>query len=167
MQDKFKPYISGNENASEFTISSVVWGILFSIIFCAANAYLGLRSGLTISAGIPISILSVGIYKSIKKKNFVLECNMIQSIGSVGESLDQGLIFSLPALFMWAKENNIDLPSINYVFLLPIIEKRSMSMTKEGIRQEKRLMLVTNVKGIIIVLPFECYLQCWMIITTT
>lgn len=121
MQDKFKPYISDNENTSEFTISSVVWGVLFSIIFCAANAYLGLRSGLTISAGIPISILSVGIYKSIKKKNFVLECNMIQSIGSVGESLDQGLIFSLPALFMWAKENNIDLPSINYVFLLPII----------------------------------------------
>lgn len=121
MQDKAKPYISDNENTLEFTISSVIWGILFSIIFCVANAYLGLRSGLTISAGIPISILSVGIYKSLNKKNFVLECNMIQSIGGVGESLDQGLIFSLPALFMWAKENNIALPSINYVFLLPVI----------------------------------------------
>lgn len=121
MSKNFKPYVLANDNLPEFTVSSIFLGIFFALIFCATNAYLGLRTGLTISAGIPISILSMGIYKSMSRKNFVLECNMIQSIGGVGESTASGLIFSLPALFIWAKENNINLPSLKYMFALPIV----------------------------------------------
>lgn len=121
MSKNFEPYVSDSDNFPEFTVSSIFWGIFFALIFCAANAYLGLRTGLTISAGIPISILSIGIYKSMRKKNYILECNMIQSIGGAGESVASGTIFSLPALFIWAKENNIALPSLKYMFALPIV----------------------------------------------
>ena len=100
MSKNFEPYVSDSDNFPEFTVSSIFWGIFLALIFCAANAYLGLRTGLTISAGIPISILSIGIYKSMRKKNYILECNMIQSIGGAGESVASGTIFSLPALFI-------------------------------------------------------------------
>ena len=121
MSKDFKPYISENNNFPEFTLGSILWGIFFALIFCAMNVYLGLRTGLTISGGIPTSILSMGIYKSMRKKNSILECNIIQSIGGVGESIASGVIFSLPALFIWTKENNINLPSLKYMFVLPII----------------------------------------------
>ena len=121
MSKDFKPYISENNNFPEFTLGSILWGIFFALIFCVMNAYLGLRTGLTISGGIPTSILSMGIYKSMRKKNSILECNIIQSIGGVGESIASGVIFSLPSLFIWTKENNINLPSLKYMFVLPII----------------------------------------------
>ena len=121
MSKDFKPYISENNNFPEFTLGSILWGIFFALIFCAMNVYLGLRTGLTISGGIPTSILSMGIYKSMRKKNSILECNIIQSIGGVGESIASGVIFSLPSLFIWTKENNINLPSLKYMFVLPII----------------------------------------------
>ena len=112
MSKNFKPYVFDSDNFPEFTVSSIFLGIFFALIFCAMNAYLGLRTGLTISAGIPISILSIGIYKNLSRKNYILECNMIQSIGGAGESTASGMIFSLPALFIWAKENNINLLSL-------------------------------------------------------
>lgn len=121
MSKDFKPYISENNNFPEFTLGSILWGIFFALIFCAMNVYLGLRTGLTISGGIPTSILSMGIYKSMRKKNSILECNIIQSIGGVGESIASGVIFSLPALFIWTKENNINLPSLKYMLALPIV----------------------------------------------
>ena len=121
MSKDFKPYVSENNNFPEFTLGSILWGIFFALIFCVMNAYLGLRTGLTISGGIPTSILSMGIYKSMRKKNSILECNIIQSIGGVGESIASGVIFSLPSLFIWTKENNINLPSLKYMFVLPII----------------------------------------------
>ena len=72
MSKDFKPYISENNNFPEFTLGSILWGIFFALIFCAMNVYLGLRTGLTISGGIPTSILSMGIYKSMRKKKFYL-----------------------------------------------------------------------------------------------
>lgn len=119
---KFEPHVpSGNNDVPETTTSSIILGILFSIIFCTTNAYLGLRAGTTISAGIPISILAMGIYKGLLKKNSILECNMVQSIGSVGESTAGGIIFTLPALFMWCQENGMATPNIKIMFALPII----------------------------------------------
>ena len=90
----------------EFTITSVILGIILSVVFGAANAYLGLRVGMTVSASIPAAVISMGVIRLILRKNSILENNMVQTIGSAGESLAAGAIFTLPALFMWAAEDS-------------------------------------------------------------
>jgi len=104
--NNFKPYIPADKIMPEFTVTSIILGALLAIVFGGANAYLGLRVGMTVSASIPASVVSMGIIRKILKKNSILENNMVQTIGSAGESLAAGSIFTLPALFMWAKENN-------------------------------------------------------------
>ena len=100
----FKPYISADKIIPEFTATSIILGIILAVIFGAANAYLGLRVGLTVSASIPAAVLSMGIIRFILRKDSVLENNLVQTIGSAGESLAAGAIFTLPALFIWADE---------------------------------------------------------------
>lgn len=107
----FKPYISADKIIPEFTVTSIVLGIILAAIFGAANAYLGLRVGLTVSASIPAAVLSMGIIRFILRKDSVLENNMVQTIGSAGESLAAGAIFTLPALFIWADEWGTSTPS--------------------------------------------------------
>ena len=95
----FKPYVSPQEDLAEFTWRSVAPGILFGIIFGAANAFLGLRAGLTISTSIPIAVMTVAAFKFVRGN--ILEANMSQTIGSASSSVASGVIFTLPALFLW------------------------------------------------------------------
>jgi putative OPT family oligopeptide transporter len=89
------------EAVTEFTARAVVAGIAFGILFGAANAYLGLRVGLTVSTSIPIAVLTVALFKLMKQQDVILEANLSQTIGSASSSLASGTIFTIPALFMW------------------------------------------------------------------
>ncbi|WP_306484486.1 OPT family oligopeptide transporter [Anaerococcus sp.] len=94
----------GIEEIREFTPLAIVLGLIIAIVFGAANAYLGLRVGLTISASIPAAVISMGIVRKILKRDSILENNLVQTIGSAGESLAAGAIFTLPAAFLWEAE---------------------------------------------------------------
>lgn len=120
-QKEFKPYIPADRVVPEFTVTSLVIGILLAIIFGAANAYLGLRVGMTISASIPAAVISMGIIRVILRRDSILENNMVQTIGSAGESVAAGAIFTLPALFLWAEEGKIDSPSLMTIFLVALV----------------------------------------------
>ena len=104
----------------EFTVTSIILGALLAIIFGGANAYLGLRVGMTVSASIPAAVVSMGIMRKIMKRNSILENNMVQTIGSAGESLAAGAIFTLPALFMWAGEGISEMPSLVEIGLIAL-----------------------------------------------
>ena len=102
--EEFEPFIPASESPLEFTLKSVVAGIFFGILFGAANAYLGLRSGLTISTSIPVAVMTVATLKALQamgSKSNILEANMSQTIGSASSSVASGVIFTLPALFLW------------------------------------------------------------------
>ena len=88
----------------ELTFTSVLLGVLITVVFGAANAYLGLRVGLTVSASVPAAVVSMGIIRLVLRRDSILENNMVQTIGSAGESLAAGAIFTMPALYLWAKE---------------------------------------------------------------
>ena len=105
-KSSFKPFIPADKIMPEITPVSITLGILLAVLFGAANAYLGLRVGMTVSASIPAAVLSMGIIRIIMKRDSILENNMVQTIGSAGESLAAGAIFTLPALFMWAAESD-------------------------------------------------------------
>ena len=108
MENKeFKPYIPAEKITPEMTVTSVIMGILLAVIFGAANAYLGLRVGMTVSASIPAAVIAMGVIRVLLRKNSILESNMVQTIGSAGESLAAGAIFTLPALFLWASEGKL------------------------------------------------------------
>lgn len=108
----YKPYVPADKVMPEFTATSIVLGIILAVVFGAANAYLGLRVGMTVSASIPAAVISMGIYRMVLRKESILENNMVQTIGSAGEALAAGAIFVLPVLFMWAEEGKCDVPSI-------------------------------------------------------
>lgn len=93
----FKPYISAADFIPEFTPKAIILGAIFGIIFGAATVYLGLKVGLTVSASIPIAVLSISIIKKFGKAT-ILENNMVQTIGSAGESVAAGVVFTIPAL---------------------------------------------------------------------
>lgn len=122
MQEKeFKPYVPAEKITAEFTVTSIVIGVLLAIIFGAANAYLGLRVGMTVSASIPAAVISMGVIRVIMKKNSILESNIVQTIGSAGESLAAGAIFTLPALFLWANEGKTDSPSLLTISMISLV----------------------------------------------
>ncbi len=108
----FKPYVPAERVTPEITVTSIIMGIILAIIFGAANAYLGLRVGMTVSASIPAAVISMGVIRKIMRKNSILESNMVQTIGSAGESLAAGAIFTMPALFLWAEEGLCDMPGL-------------------------------------------------------
>ena len=112
-QDKpFKPYIPADKITPELTVTSILVGVILAVVFGAANAYLGLRVGLTVSASIPSAVLAMGIIRVLMRRNSILESNMVQTIGSAGESLAAGAIFTLPALFLWAAEGLGEKPGL-------------------------------------------------------
>ena len=120
-QNKFKPYIPAEKVTPEITVASIVMGILLAVIFGAANAYLGLRVGMTVSASIPAAVIGMGVIRVIMRKNSILESNIVQTIGSAGESVAAGAIFTLPALFLWAGEGKMDKPSVISITLIALI----------------------------------------------
>src|SRR5215217_3876648 len=93
----FQPYIPASESPAEFTIKAVVLGIVFGLIFGASTVYLGLRAGLTVSASIPIAVLAISVLKRLGGST-ILENNIVQTIGSAGESVAGGVVFTVPAL---------------------------------------------------------------------
>lgn len=119
----FKPFISADKIVPEFTFTSLFIGILLAVVFGAANAYLGLRVGMTVSASIPAAVLSMGIIRVILRRDSILENNMVQIIGSAGESVAAGAIFTLPALFLWAADGveGIEAPGLFEIFLIALV----------------------------------------------
>src|SRR5216684_4432208 len=94
---EFRPYFSPEESLKEFTIRAVILGALFGLLFGAITVYVGLRAGLTVSASIPISVLSISILRAFGRST-ILENNIVQTTGSAGESLAAGVMFTIPAL---------------------------------------------------------------------
>lgn len=119
-ENDFKPYIPAEKELPELTVSSVVLGVVLAVIFGGANAYLGLRVGMTVSASIPAAVISMGIIRVILKRDSILENNMVQTIGSAGESVAAGAIFTLPALFMWASEYETAKPTFTEIALIAL-----------------------------------------------
>jgi len=103
-QGEHRPYVQASSSPAEFTAKAVIGGALLGIVFGAANAYLGLRAGLTVSTSIPIAVLTVALFKVLQRlgsPSTILEANISQTIGSTSSSVASGVIFTLPALFMW------------------------------------------------------------------
>jgi len=119
--DDFKPYIPSKKITPEITVVSIIVGVFLAVIFGAANAYLGLRVGMTVSASIPAAVISMGVIRIVLKKDSILENNIVQTIGSAGESVAAGSIFTLPALFLWAAEGKTDKPEILEITLIALI----------------------------------------------
>lgn len=117
---EFKPYIPAEKITPELTVTSVIMGCILAVIFGAANAYLGLRVGMTVSASIPAAVISMGVIRVILRRNSILESNMVQTIGSAGESLAAGAIFTMPALFLWAEEGKIAMPGYLEITLIAL-----------------------------------------------
>lgn len=117
---EFKPFIPADKVMPEFTATSIILGIILAVVFGGANAYLGLRVGMTVSASIPAAVISMGVIRVILKKDSILENNMVQTIGSAGESLAAGAIFTLPAIFMWAQEGRCDAPGLLTIAIIAL-----------------------------------------------
>ena len=120
-EKKFQPFVPADKVVPELTVFSVVLGILLAVIFGGANAYLGLRVGMTVSASIPAAVISMGVIRKILKRDSILENNIVQTIGSAGESLAAGAIFTMPALFMWAADGLCDMPSLVEIGLIALV----------------------------------------------
>src|SRR5215211_6328658 len=93
----FQPYVPASQSPAEFTLKAIVIGILFGLLFGASTVYLGLRAGLTVSASIPIAVLAISVLKKLGGST-ILENNIVQTIGSAGESVAGGVVFTIPAL---------------------------------------------------------------------
>jgi putative OPT family oligopeptide transporter len=102
--EDYQPYVNKKESMAEFTLKAVILGALFGIMFGAANAYLGLKAGLTVSTSIPVAVMTVAFFRLTKNflgRSTILENNISQTVGSASSSLASGVIFTIPALFLW------------------------------------------------------------------
>jgi putative OPT family oligopeptide transporter len=97
----FRPYVPSDRQIPELTTASIVLGSVLALVFGAANAYAGLKVGMTVSASIPAAVVSMAILRGLLRRGTILENNIVQTIGSSGEALAAGVIFTLPAFFMW------------------------------------------------------------------
>ncbi len=120
-KNEFKPYVPAEKVTAELTVTSIIMGVLLAVVFGAANAYLGLRVGMTVSASIPAAVIAMGVIRILLRRNSILESNLVQTIGSAGESLAAGTIFTLPALFLWASEGKMDKPDLLEITLIALI----------------------------------------------
>lgn len=100
--EEYRPYVAPETSLPELTVRAVAIGLVLAVVFGAANAYLGLKVGLTVSASIPAAVMAVAIFRAIRRGS-ILETNMVQTIGSAGESVAAGVIFTLPALYIWQR----------------------------------------------------------------
>lgn len=117
---EFKPFISADKVMPEFTVTAIILGVILAVLFGAANAYLGLRVGMTVSASIPAAVISMGVIRVLLKRESILENNMVQTIGSAGESVAAGAIFTLPAMFMWMNEWGQGNPSLVEISIIAL-----------------------------------------------
>ncbi|MFZ1685399.1 MAG: oligopeptide transporter, OPT family, partial [Candidatus Zixiibacteriota bacterium] len=100
--EKYKPFIPASESPAEVTTRALILGVALALVFGLANAYLGLKVGMTVSASIPAAVMSMAALRMSKKRPTVLENNIVQGMGSAGESLAAGIIFTVPAFFIWS-----------------------------------------------------------------
>lgn len=119
-KEAFKPFIPADKVVKELTPTAIILGVILAVIFGGANAYLGLRVGMTVSASIPAAVISMGIIRLILRRDSILENNVVQTIGSAGESVAAGAIFTMPALFMWAEEAGDKAPSLLEIALIAL-----------------------------------------------
>ena len=142
----YQPYISASESPHEFTVKALFFGMLFGILFGAANAYLGLRAGLTISTSIPVAVMTVAVFHALRHlggSSTILEANMAQTVGSSSSSVASGVIFTLPALFLWGLD-----PSL--------LQMTSLALADGLLRYSERgQVYVDELKGIIRVNHFD------------
>src|SRR5512147_915768 len=99
----FQPYVPASQSPAEFTVKAILLGVLFGLLFGASTVYLGLRAGLTVSASIPIAVLAISVLKRLGGST-ILENNIVQTIGSAGESVAGGVVFTIPALIFLVPE---------------------------------------------------------------
>ncbi|GJQ59856.1 MAG: oligopeptide transporter, OPT family [Candidatus Scalindua sp. AMX11] len=111
----YQPYVGKRELLPEFTFRALFTGTTLGILFAAANAYIGLKVGLTVSASIPVAVMAVAIFRIIGKGS-ILENNMVQTVGSAGESLAAGVIFTFPALIIWGMK-----PELTKIFVFSLL----------------------------------------------
>jgi putative OPT family oligopeptide transporter len=105
---KFEPFVPAIRNITEVSWKAIILGSIISVVFGIANAYLGLKFGMTVSASIPAAVISMAVLRLLFSKNVtVLENNMVQTIGSAGESLAAGIIFTVPAFFIWGANESL------------------------------------------------------------
>ena len=97
VRETFQPYVPATQSPAEFTVKAIVLGAMFGLLFGASTVYLGLRAGLTVSASIPIAVLAISVLKRFGGST-ILENNIVQTIGSAGESVAAGVVFTIPAL---------------------------------------------------------------------
>lgn len=136
---KYVPFIPSNKVMPEFTALAIVIGIILSVVFGAANAYLGLKVGMTVSASIPAAVVSMAIIRVILKRKSILENNIVQTIASAGESLAAGAIFTIPALFLWgANPTALEMGLITFIggalgvlFMIPV--RRYLIVKEHGV----------------------------------
>ncbi len=114
--EEYGPYVHHSAKMPEFTLRAVLVGALVGIVFGAANAYLGLQVGITVSASIPAAVIAVSLTRAFGRRASVLENNMVQTVGSAGESLAGGIIFTIPALIVLGF-----MPQISRIFVLSVV----------------------------------------------
>lgn len=102
--EQYPPVIPASQSPAEFTLKAIIIGVIIGVVFGAANAYLGLKVGQTVSASIPAAVMAVAFFKFFKKGGSLLEANIVQTIGSAGESIAAGVIFTVPAFFIWGTD---------------------------------------------------------------
>src|SRR5437773_2792920 len=121
-----KPYVANDARIAEFTPKAVIVGALFGLIFGASTVYLALKAGLTVSASIPIAVLSISLLKKLGGST-ILENNIVQTIGSAGESIAAGVVFTLPGFLFLAVDvgtrQSIGAPYFSYwtIFTLALL----------------------------------------------
>ncbi len=113
---EFTPYTEA-EGVREFTFRAVMLGALFGVLFGAVSVYVGLRAGLTVSASIPIAVLSISILRAFGRST-ILENNIVQTTGSAGESAAAGVIFTMPALIFLGFSLNTEYWRVFFLALL-------------------------------------------------
>jgi putative OPT family oligopeptide transporter len=114
---EFRPYVGADQKVPEFTVRAIILGALFGVLFGAVSVYVGLRAGLTVSASIPIAVLSISLLRALGRST-ILENNIVQTTGSAGESAAAGVIFTIPALIFLGFSINTEYWRIFFLALL-------------------------------------------------
>ncbi|MBN1907321.1 MAG: oligopeptide transporter, OPT family [Deltaproteobacteria bacterium] len=139
----FKPFVGAEQSIKEVTWKAIILGSVISVVFGVANAYLGLKFGMTVSASIPAAVISMAVLRLMFKRVTVLENNIVQTIGSAGESLAAGIVFTIPAFFIWSADQS--LLAAGYVHVITKTQIFWLSMLGGGL-------------GILLMIPLRKYL---------
>jgi len=139
----FEPFVGPDQPVKEVTWKAIILGSIISVVFGVANAYLGLKFGMTISASIPAAVISMAILRLLFKRVTVLENNIVQTVGSAGESLAAGIVFTIPAFFIWSADQSLQ--ASGYLHEITKIQIFCLSMLGGGL-------------GILLMIPLRKYL---------